>query len=210
VFEKLTDGFKKSPFLWSGLIAMLLITILTPLTRRVPLPPEVSGDLPAFSMTNNLSQPFGSEQLNGQVWVASFIFTRCKTFCPMITKQLLELQTKINNSGLKLKIVSFTVDPEFDTPERLNSYAQSVAADPVKWIFLTSEQSKLRDLIENGFKLGMGEKTAENSDLIDIAHAQKLVLVDAQGRMRGYYDATATGIDEIFYRAEAVVGESLF
>ncbi len=208
MFEKLTDGFRKSPFLWSGLIAVVLITVLTPITRRVPLPPEVFGQLPTFSMTNHMSEPFGSEQLSGQTWVASFIFTRCKTFCPMITKQLLDLQTKITNSGLQLRIVSFTVDPEFDTPETLSRFAQSVSADPAKWIFLTSEHAKLKDLIENGFKLGMGEGV-ENADLLDIAHAQKLVLVDSQGRMRGYYDATSTGIDEIFYRAEAVVGESL-
>jgi protein SCO1/2 len=209
VFEKLTDGFRKSPFLWSGVIAIVMITALTPFTRRVPLPPEVFGQVPSFTMTNHLSEPFGSEQLKGQTWVASFIFTRCKTFCPMITKQLLELQNKIANSGLQLKIVSFTVDPEFDTPETLNRYAQSVEADTAKWTFLTAEHARLKELIESGFKLGMGE-LVETSDLIDIAHAQKLVLVDAQGRMRGYYDATSTGIDEIFYRAEAVVGESLY
>lgn len=127
----------------------------------------------------------------------------------MITKQLLELQTKIVNSGLQLRIVSFTVDPEFDTPDTLNRYAQSIAADPIRWTFVTSEHDKLRELIENGFKLGMGE-LSEDSGLIDIAHAQKLVLIDPQGRMRGYYDASSQGIDEIFYRAEAVVGESLF
>ncbi|MEY2987095.1 MAG: hypothetical protein RJB13_616 [Pseudomonadota bacterium] len=209
MFEKLTDGFRKSPFLWSGVIAIVMITALTPFTRRVPLPPEVFGQVPSFTMINHLSEPFGSEQLKGQTWVASFIFTRCKTFCPIITKQLLELQNKIANSGLQLKIVSFTVDPEFDTPETLNRYAQSVEADTAKWTFLTAEHARLKELIESGFKLGMGE-LVETSDLIDIAHAQKLVLVDAQGRMRGYYDATSTGIDEIFYRAEAVVGESLY
>lgn len=208
MFEKITDGFKRSPFLWSGVIAIILITVLTPITRRVPHPPEVLGTVPAFTMVNHHSQSFGSEQLAGKTWVASFIFTRCKTFCPMITKQLLDLQGKITNSQLPLQIVSFTVDPEFDTPETLNRFAGTVAANPNIWTFVTSDQDKLKSLIENGFKLAMGERT-EASDLIDIAHAQKLVLVDAQGRVRGYYDASAAGVDEIFYRAEAVVGESL-
>lgn len=208
MLERITEGFKKSPYLWSGVIAVVLITVLTPITRRVPQPPEVLDAVPAFTMTDQQSNPFGSDQLAGKTWVASFIFTRCKTFCPMITKQLLDLQTRIQNSGLDLHLVSFTVDPAFDTPEVLNTYAVTIAADLKKWTFVTAEREQLQRLIEGGFKLGMGE-SMEDTDLIDIAHAQKLVLVDGQGRMRGYYDANAMGIDEIFYRAEAVVSESL-
>jgi protein SCO1/2 len=209
MFEKIVEGFKRQPFLWAAVICMLVITVLTPLTRRVPQPPPILGEVPQFTLTNENNQPFGSQQLAGKAYVASFVFTRCKTFCPIIFQHLKSLQERIQIAKLPLTIVSFTVDPDHDTPDILKTQANVLSADPQIWTFLTSEKSTMIKLVEGGFMLGMGEATM-SGELMDIAHAQKLVLVDANGKIRGFYDATSAGIDETFARAEAIAGESFF
>lgn len=208
MFETLVERFKKQPYLWSAVLCALVITVLTPLTRRVPLPPPALGDVPAFSLTNQEGLPFGTAQLAGKPYVASFIFTRCKSFCPIVFQHLKTLQERIQISKLPLSIVSFTVDPDFDSAAVLKSHAQLMGAQPEHWTFLTTEKEAMAELVEKGFMVAMGEAFM-NAGMMDIAHAQKLVLVDAQGKIRGYYDATSQGIDEVFSRAEAVAGEAL-
>lgn len=209
MFEKIVDRFRKQPYLWSAVLAMLVITILTPLTRRVPEPPAVLGEVPQFVLTNQNNQPFGSKELAGKAYVASFVFTRCKTFCPVIFQHLKTLQEKIKLSQIPLSIVSITVDPEFDSPEVLKKQSELLSADPAHWTFLTAERNTLSQLIEGGFMVAMGEAMM-GAEMMDIAHAQKLVLVDRHGKIRGYFDATSSGIDETFYRAEAIAGEAFF
>lgn len=209
MFEKAVEAFKKRPFTWAAVFFAILITVLTPLTRRVPEPPPVLGEVPQFTVTNQNGELFGSQQLAGKAYVASFVFTRCKTACPMIFQHLKTLQERIKASQLPLAIVSFTVDPDHDTPEKLKAHAATLQSDPNIWSFLTSEKLALTQLIEGGFMMAVGEETMMGG-LMDIAHAQKLVLVDARSKIRGFYDATPTGVDEVFARAEAISGEQFF
>jgi protein SCO1/2 len=209
MFEKAVESFKNRPYFWSAVISILVITILTPFTRRVPEPPPVIAAVPEFSVTNQNGEAFGSLQLAGKAYVASFIFTRCKTACPMIFQHLKTLQERVKVSGLPLRIVSFTVDPEHDTPEKLKSHAATIPSNPDIWVFLTADKPMLTKIIEEGFMMAVGEPTMMGG-LMDIAHAQKLVLVDAKGKIRGFYDATPSGVDEVFSRAEAISGERFF
>ncbi|MEN9528376.1 MAG: hypothetical protein RI932_249 [Pseudomonadota bacterium] len=209
MFEKAVENFKSRPYFWSAVICMLVITILTPLTRRVPEPPPVIAEVPEFTVTNQNGEAFGSRELSGKSYVASFIFTRCKTACPMIFQHLKTLQERIKISRLPLTIVSFTVDPDHDTPEKLKTHAATIPSDPAIWTFLTAEKPVLTKIIEGGFMMAVGEASMMGG-LMDIAHAQKLVLVDARGKIRGFYDATPNGVDEVFSRAEAIAGERFF
>ncbi|MEN9827107.1 MAG: hypothetical protein RI953_2852 [Pseudomonadota bacterium] len=208
MFENLVERFKRNPYFWAAIGSMIFITILTPITRRVPQPPPALGTLPEYSLTNPNGEAFGSKELAGKVYVASFIFTRCQSFCPMIVQHLTELQKRVLLGKLPLTIVSLSVDPEFDTPNVLKAYAEKAGADPSVWTFLTGPRDSLTNLIEKGFSVGVGAPVITNG-LIDIAHSQKVALIDGKGQIRGYYDASSEGIDEVFARAEAVVGESL-
>lgn len=208
MFEKIVEHFKKSPYLWSAVISMIVITILTPLTRRVPEPPPVVGTVPEFTLTGPDGNAFGSKQLEGKAYIASFIFTRCQSICPMIVQHLTKLQARILHDKIPLVLVSVTVDPENDTPTVLKSYAEKSGANSAVWTFLTGSRETITHVVEKGFMVGMGAPTIVNG-LMDIAHSQKLILVDNKGRVRGYYDATSEGTDEIYARAEAVVGETL-
>lgn len=142
------------------------------------------GTLPAFELTNQKGEKFGSAQLDGKIWVADFIFTSCPGPCPMISSRMSELQKPLAKTDVHL--VSFTVDPEKDTPEVLRMYADKLNARPERWDFLTGTKSAIYDLSVRGFKLGVDEAEPGNP-----VHSTRMVLVDRHRQIRGYYDALA-------------------
>ncbi|MDQ6654198.1 MAG: SCO family protein [Verrucomicrobiota bacterium] len=144
------------------------------------------GTVPQFQLTNQEGQPFGSPQLAGKIWIADFIFTSCPGPCPMISSRMSELQRPLESSDVHL--VTFTVDPETDTPAVLRDYAQRLHAQPGRWDFLTGDKDAIYSLSQNGFKLAAVEGAAEDGGPV---HSTRAVLVDRRGTIRGYYDITA-------------------
>lgn len=141
--------------------------------------------LPAFALTDHTGAPFGLEGLRGQPWVANFIFTRCPTVCPELSRHMADLQARTEDlPGVQL--VSFSVDPEFDTPPVLAEYARRVGAGP-RWRFLTGDYASVRAAVEDGLKIAMGRGVGP-VDPSQVFHGTHFVVVDAQGRIRGYHD----------------------
>jgi protein SCO1/2 len=156
-------------------------------------------------MIDQEGRPFGSDELWGQVYVANFFFTTCTSICPPLMRSMKSLQERLGRTDVKgIRLVSISVDPERDTPERLRTYAKQLGIDPARWTLLAGESDRLRELLEGGFKVPLGEPPAAGASVIDIAHSGKLVLVDGQSRIRGYYDSDALGLDEVFHRAQHV------
>ncbi|MCP4521252.1 MAG: SCO family protein [Cytophagales bacterium] len=139
-----------------------------------------------FSLTNQLGETFSSETLEGKLYVANFIFTRCETICPKMTSQLTRIQELYKNNS-QMKIVSISVDPTHDTPEVLKEYAESYRVMNDKWFFLTGEKEKIYDIAFTDLKIDTLEQSNASSELI---RSNKLVLIDWFGRIRGYYDGT--------------------
>ena len=144
------------------------------------------GTVPNFQLTNQNNQPFGSTQLVGKIWIADFIFTSCPGPCPMVSSRMSELQRPLEKTDVHL--VSFSVDPEKDTPEVLRGYADKLKAQPARWDFLTGSKSTIYDLSKNGFKLAVSDGNEEAGVPV---HSTRMVLVDRHGEIRGYYEATA-------------------
>jgi len=144
------------------------------------------GTVPQFELTNQDGQPFGSAQLNGKIWIAGFIFTTCPGPCPMISSRMSDLVRPLEKSDVHL--VSFTVDPENDTPEVLRDYAQRLHAPPGRWDFLTGQQAAIYDLTQQGFKLAVADGADADGQPV---HSTRAVLVDRRGTIRGYYDVLA-------------------
>src|SRR5213083_1249910 len=143
------------------------------------------GTVPEFLLVNQDGQNFGSAQLRGKIWIADFIYTTCPGPCPMISSRMSELQKPLQKTAVRL--VSFSVDPEKDTPEVLRSYAERLQAEPGRWDFLTGPKSAIYRLSHDGFKLAI----SDGSDAQGIpVHSTRMVLVDRHGQIRGYYDAT--------------------
>ncbi len=141
------------------------------------------GIVPPFQLVDQNGQSYGSQQLQGKIWIADFIYTTCPGPCPMISSRMSETQKPLRDTGVRL--VSFSVDPEHDTPAVLRDYATNLKADPARWHFLTGDKSTIYHLARDGFKLA----TAEGGEAGPI-HSTRLVLVDRSGTIRGYYDAT--------------------
>ena len=177
--------------LWGGLataaLGLLLATGLVASRPREPLPRL--GALPDFTFTRENGQPFGRARLLGRPWVANFIFTRCPTICPLFTQKMARLQQHTAGHGERLQLVSFSVDPDYDTPERLTAYAAKYGAQPARWSFLTGDYTRLKSTIVDGFKIAMGRHDEDPQNLLSIFHGTHFVLVDATGEIRGYYDS---------------------
>ncbi len=153
---------------------------------------RVIATLPEFMLEDERGQPFGLDDLLGQVWIADFIFTRCAGTCPLITQRMAALSKQLAAAPAtrEVKLVSFSVDPAFDTPAVLSAYARQSGADPQRWRFLTGARGVMRGLVEHGFLLPIGDGADPATPII---HSQNFVLVDAQGRIRGVYDALDEG-----------------
>jgi protein SCO1/2 len=124
--------------------------------------------------------------LSGKIWIADFIFTSCPGPCPIISTRMSELQKPLAKSGVHL--ISFSVDPEKDTPEVLRVYADKLRKEPLRWDFLTGPISTITSLSRDGFKLALSGGEQPESGPI---HSTRFVLVDRRGTIRGYYDALA-------------------
>jgi protein SCO1 len=143
------------------------------------------GSVPPFHLTNQDGKPFGTSDLAGKIWIADFIYSTCPGPCPMISTRMSEMQKPLEKTDVHF--VSFTVDPEKDTPERLREYVGQLHAEPGRWDFLTGPKSEIYDLSLNGFKLAAASRSSENPEPL---HSTRMILVDRHGQIRGYYDAT--------------------
>jgi len=141
--------------------------------------------IPDFSLTNQNGQVFTQDSLKGYYHVANFIFTTCPGICIPMTQQFKNLQAEIKDSP-EVRLVSFTVDPETDTPEVLKKYAKKYGAIPGKWTFLTGKDSLLTSIIKDGYKQAV-MKTPDGQE--KVTHSPFFVLIDKDLHVRGFYNA---------------------
>lgn len=196
-------SFQKFPFFFP-LIILLAVVLGTSVyyARKIAIqrslaaaitdaPLPVMFSLPAFSLTERFGQTVTLDTLKGSVWIADFVFTTCPGPCPMMTRQMANLQSDLADAP-GVRLLTITVDPKTDTPQRLQEYAKQFRAVPDKWLFLTGDREAIFDLSTRGFRLAAivdGEAAAESDH--PILHSTRFVLVDRQGQIRGYYDGTS-------------------
>lgn len=145
--------------------------------------------LGSFGLTERSGRAITNVDLAGDVWVAAFIFTRCPSSCPRISTVMMGLQKPLGDVGVKL--VSLSVDPEYDTPEVLTRYANSLRADPARWWFLTGKPEAIIDLILQRFHLPIEKNPGFDADsrAEAVRHSPRLVLVDRGNLVDGFYDS---------------------
>lgn len=158
----------------------------TPVTIEEPAELSVLGEVPDFVLVDQEGNKFSGSMMEGKLWVATFIFTRCGATCPEQTSAFTKLQKWLKRSNAlgKVELVSFTVDPQFDTPEVLAKYAKAASADFAHWHFLTGDRGVLWDLSKEGFKLPV--LSPRDGDEL-ISHSPMFILVDDQNQIRSYY-----------------------
>ena len=182
---------QNKPFVIAFLVGAVVLTVLPFLQRPFMHAPDPIAQLGSWELVDESGKPFGSVDLKGKVWIASFFFTTCPSLCPKqqsamanILPHLADLDARSGTAPVVL--VSFSVDPETDTPAVLSSYASKLGAPVGKWKWLTApSKDAMKDVLVKRFLVAMGDKSG---DLGDIAHASKFALVDQNGDLRGFWD----------------------
>ena len=167
----------------AGAVAWFGLGMSTPVSGTQS--PAVLGQAGDFTLTGHDGRPFGSKDLQGHVWVADFIFSRCTGPCPMLTERMKTLTKTMADP--ETRFVTFTVDPNHDTPAVLRRYAKSHGAGLDRWTFVTGSLPALKALLRNRLMLPLGPAGWNGDDYV-IPHTEKFVLVDRMGALRGYYE----------------------
>jgi protein SCO1/2 len=194
---------KITTLLWAGLVLVMVGVVVGKLCQPKGSALPRLFPAAAFVLTDEKGQRFSNVDLAGHPYIAAFIFTRCASSCPVVSARMSQLQKQTPTT---VQFVSFSVDPAFDTPAILDSYAKSYQADESRWHFLTGEASQIAD-VAAGMKLtapapGQGDQP--------IVHSDHLLLIDADGTVRGVYDSgDMRSVKQLASDATALAGWSL-
>lgn len=147
--------------------------------------PEEFGRVQPFELVERSGSKLALDALLGRPWIAGFVFTRCTGPCPRISANMRKLQDQMQ--GLDARLVTFSVDPEFDTPEVLRAYAGALGADRERWLFLTGPLEAVRKVSFESFRLPFERDDAQPAGQL-VTHRTVLTVVDRAGAIRGYYE----------------------
>jgi len=139
-----------------------------------------------FNLVNHLGDTVTLADVQGQILVVDFFFTRCATICPLMTKNLQRIHDRLGPDA-PVQLMSHSVTPVADSVSVLSAYADKHRADPDLWWFLTGEKSEIYTLARKSYFSCLDEGDGGFQDFV---HTENIVLVDDQGRLRGFYDGT--------------------
>jgi len=158
-----------------GLLATALVVFCS------SAPGESSPHLTRFALVDQGGELVSERQLEGHVWIADFVYTSCESACPLVTSRLVALQHRLPDPALRF--VSFSVDPETDTPTRLKEYADRWHATERRWHLLSTKRAALSKLISSlALPLDAGPR--------EILHSDRFFLFDERGHLFGDYESS--------------------
>jgi len=139
-----------------------------------------------FSFTNQNGKIITQKDYENTIYVADFFFTTCPTICPKMTDNMVWLQNKLKNNS-EVKLLSFSVTPDIDTPEVLKKYALDKGVDDLRWNLVTGDKKDIYYLARKSY---LAVKTGKPEEMYDMVHTENFILVDKNKRIRGFYDGT--------------------
>ena len=196
------------PFVWviafalaAAIIAVAYVGLKNTRPALPAAPMEKFALVPNFKLTDQTGSSFGLQNLKGKIWVANFVFTRCKGPCPIISTRMADLHTKLKKTKGGVNLVSFTVDPEHDTPSVLSKYGALLGADASNWKFLTGTPDEINAIVVKGLLQPLSKEPDGTP-----AHSQRFVIVDGEGWIRGFRDGEDP---EVLQKLMVDIGELL-
>lgn len=180
----------------------LLACALSPDTEAL-YPPL--GEVPAFTLTDATGATVTRDTLRGKVWVADFMFTSCPDVCPILSTHMAEVQARYKGDD-RVRLVSFSVDPGTDTPPVLAAYGARFDADPTRWLFVTGPIGDVKAVVVEGFKMAL-ERVSAEGEPSRVLHGERFVVVDEDGRIRGYPDPKEPGKTAIYATVDALLAD---
>lgn len=139
-----------------------------------------------FAFVNQNGDTITQDDYKGKIYVADFFFTTCPTICPIMTKNMVWLQNKIKDNP-KVMLLSHSVTPDIDSVPVLKAYAEKKGVIDSKWNLVTGDK---KDIYYIARKSYLAVKTSTSDELYDMVHTENFILVDSEGRIRGFYDGT--------------------
>ena len=176
-----------------ALTILLIVSCSAPL--RPPLPilgeREVIGTdtiyhtIPEFSFMDQTENIVTNQSLSDYIYLTDFFFMSCPSICPKVMQQMLRIHDEFKDNN-KVKLVSFTLDPKRDTPEKLKQYAENLGVSHNKWLFLHGDKDKVYDINDEYFVAAYEDEEAPGG----INHSGKIILVDTKGHVRSFGEGT--------------------
>jgi protein SCO1/2 len=168
-------------------------------TPATLIQPDHPRSLVDFQLTDSAGHTVSRANLDGKILVVDFLFTTCSLTCPVVNKQMAQIQDMTTNQS-DVKLVSITVDPRDDTPSVLQKYGQGFGADTNRWLFLTGQKTELYNLIGKSF-LAQDLNDPFGYMPGNFSHTERIAIMDSRGHLDGYFD----GLNQ--NTASAVVAE---
>jgi len=189
-----------------GLFVVIgLLFLFTACSNQPNIDTNMSKDVMDFEFTNQDNETVTLDDLKGEWWIADFIFTNCTTICLPMTSNMTKLQDMVNDANLEgVKFISFSVEPDYDTPEVLTEYAEGYSADLNTWNFLTGyDFETIQEMSVKSFQSLLQEPPPGEDQVI---HGTSFFLVDPEGTVVKRYDGVKTSsMDEILADLEEVL-----
>lgn len=139
-----------------------------------------------FAFTNQNGKIITQKNYENTIYVADFFFTTCPTICPKMTNNMVWLQEQLKKYP-SVKLLSFSVTPDIDTPQVLKKYALKKGVDDSRWNLVTGDKKDIYYLARKSY---LAVKTGKPEELYDMVHTENFILVDKNKRIRGFYDGT--------------------
>ena len=138
-----------------------------------------------FKLTNQNGKEITQANYKDKIYVADFFFTTCQDICPVMTKNMYQLQEELKNDN-QILLLSHTVIPEVDTVEQLKEYAVENNVDDSKWNLVTGDKKQIYELARKSY-LAVEDSNYNEYDMI---HTENFMLIDKEKQIRGFYDGT--------------------
>lgn len=142
--------------------------------------------IPDFTFESHENEYIGRTDMEGKLTIVDFFFTSCPSICPIMSNEMERVQDAFRNNP-EVQIYSISIDPEYDSPEVLEGYADAHGATSGKWFFLNGPKEETYHLARCGFALPIVDGQGNPDDFV---HSDKFILIDGKGRIRGYYSGT--------------------
>lgn len=177
-------------------LSFIFILLLGACGDSLPIETNMKEHVASFMYTSQHDESFGLADLEGKWWIADFIFTNCETVCLPMTSNMAQLQTSLAEQNIDVHLVSFSVDPDYDTPNVLKEYGDEYGANYENWTFLTGYSfQEIKELSVKSFRAPLKEPERGSDQVL---HDTRFFLVNPEGKIvKGYDGVPADTIDEI-------------
>jgi protein SCO1/2 len=192
-----------------GVQTLALLSVVSAIVGCTkPEPPRVLRQITPFELTAQDGTSFGSKELSGTPYLVSFFFTSCSTVCPPVMEEMKSIQDELVARENPTRLISITVDPDNDSPNRLSTYAKKLGAESPGWTFLTGPNALVKEVVINRLMTHMGEASTDPAGLVDIGHGSHVLVIDGRGRLRGVHEPVAPLRDDLIQTLDILVAES--